>query len=285
GRRADAGEEVRVGVLLERHRRQVAAEQRGGGGGVLRLGEAGQDRRGGAVVAAASAATRLGDGAVARGQRGGEGEEGAGLHGDSVVDVKSGPLRQHRTPPASGEGLVTSRASRVPSAPHDQGAPSAWHRSLEKRSSGAQDGWVTAAPRLPQPNRSFSPPSPHSAAPGPLWRVAKKTGTAGSAVAAAQEPPLRAPTSAAPTHTCQPSAHRSATLQPSPDGLSPSSPAARAHAGSMLVNRPGSLQPPAQAAMSGLASMERKPSRMPSAQPLRAAAGSTAEASGSPAGG
>lgn len=87
------------------------------------------------------------------------------------------------------------------------------------------------APRLPHPKRSFSPLAPQSASPGPVWRVAKNSSGPSGSTPAQPMPLVRPSTSAALAHTCQPSAQRSATVQPTPVGLPPSSPADRPHEG------------------------------------------------------
>ena len=59
-------------------------------------------------------------------------------------------------------------------------------------------------------------------------------------------------TSAADAHTCQPTAQRSATLQPAPGTLPLLLPAPRLHAGfSVVESTPGMVNAPAHAAMSG----------------------------------
>ncbi len=80
-------------------------------------------------------------------------------------------------------------------------------------------------------------------------------------------------TSTALRHTCQPSAQRSSTEQPSPEGAAPSLPPIRPQVGvTEAAVSPGSDQPPEQPAISGKAVTFLKFSRVPSAQPAGAPA-------------
>ena len=125
----------------------------------------------------------------------------------------TGASRQHRAPPPAELDLVTALASFIPSAPQAHGAPSVPQRFPDDRSSGLQLA-ATPAPKSPQPKRSLAP-TPHSPAPGPLCRVTKNKFEV--AAAPVQSPvPLDAITSATSLQTCQPGAHKSATLQPVP---------------------------------------------------------------------
>ena len=82
--------------------------------------------------------------------------------------------------------------------------------------------------------------------------------------------PERCPTSAALAQTRQPAEHKSSTEQPVPLGLVDELPDTRPQAGLMDAGdvRPGTDQPPAQAAMLGWVLMFPKPSRVPSEQPI-----------------
>src|SRR6185436_4034738 len=139
---------------------------------------------------------------------------------------------------------------------HDHPSPERLlQRFWEKRFNGSQP-LPAPDPKLPQPTTSLeifsvwrqlpahvndvqpaSTLSPVAQVPHPvlLWRVRKKSGGSLACVASPQpRPPEADVTSGASRHTCQPSAHRSATLQPVPVALAPSSPAPRLHAGSRV---------------------------------------------------
>ena len=107
-------------------------------------------------------------------------------------------------------------------------------------------------------------PSAHSLHPSLLCCVAKNR----SGVVAAPVQPVgdRAATSAGSAHTWEPTAHRSATLHPVPDGFALELPDTRPHVGRSDAggSTPGTVQPPEQPAMLGYIVASTKPSRVPS---------------------
>ena len=92
-------------------------------------------------------------------------------------------------------------------------------------------------------------------------------GTAPEALTSAHVAPVGKclDTSSAESHTCQPSAQRSATLQPAPDGLPPSSPAPRPHA----VARDASVRTPgtSRADPADVGALARHPTLEPARRP------------------
>jgi hypothetical protein len=102
-----------------------------------------------------------------------------------------------------------------------------------------------------------------------LCRVAKNSPGPGAAPSHPVEE--RAATSAGLVQTWDPTAQRSATLHPVPDGFELELPDTRPHTGASVKSTPGSDQPPEQPAMPGYVATSTKPSRVPSlhaAQPL-----------------
>jgi hypothetical protein len=212
------------------------------------------------------------------------GTEGVGV---AVGDADTLSL-QHSTPPAAGEDFVTTYASHSPEplSVQNHGLGSEPHKLPEKALSGAH-AELGPAPMFPQPNTSLeiaavcahpvlqlegvhcgpiSVPVAHTPHPVDDCLVTKKTDVpAGAAPSHPVEE--RAITSAELSHTCQPSAQRSATLHPVPLGLLLSLPAWRPQAGSVVSKvatvgqsgaapglnprTPGILQPPAHPAISG----------------------------------
>ncbi len=92
-------------------------------------------------------------------------------------------------------------------------------------------------------------PSAQSLQPSLLCRVAKKR--PGALAAPAHPVDELAATSAGVAHTWDPTAQRSATLHPVPDGFALELPDTRLHAGVSVDRTPGIDQPPEQPAMFG----------------------------------